>query len=117
MDDKPANDQIETVQNESQDPQPAKPARDLDQIILPTKNKPALIGYYLGIFGLIPFLGIPFAVAAIFVSKKGLDQYKVNPTPGAKSHAMTGFVLGIFATTCFVLFVGLATLHFMTNGS
>ncbi len=78
---------------------------DSFQAIIPTKNMPALIGYYMGIFGLLPFIGLPFSVAAVILGRKGLSLYKQQPTPGAKTHAMIGYVLGIVELVVFVLFV------------
>ena len=66
---------------------------------------PALIGYYFGIFGLLPFIGLPLAIVAIVLGKKGLNQYNAKPTPGAKVHAMIALVLGIIEVTFFTLFV------------
>jgi hypothetical protein len=68
---------------------------------------PALIGYYCGVFGLIPFLGLPLSVAAIVLGKIGLSKYKANPTPGAKPHALVGLVLGIFELVVFAVFIAL----------
>ena len=65
------------------------------QMLIPTKNIPALLSYYFGVIGLIPFLGIPFSIAAIVLGKIGLSRYKANPTPGAKAHALIGLILGI----------------------
>ncbi len=67
---------------------------DVAQVLVPTKNKPALLSYYFGIFGLIPFIGLPFSVVALILGYKGLAQYKANPTPGAKGHAIAGIVMG-----------------------
>lgn len=33
--------------------------------VIPYKNPAALIGYYVGVFGLVPMLGVPLALAAI----------------------------------------------------
>jgi len=85
------------------------------QTLIPTQNKQALIGYYFGVFGLIPFLGFPFAVTAIILGAKGLKKAKLTPTPGAKGHAMTALVLGIFAVVCLLGFVAFAT--FMATSS
>ena len=76
------------------------------QTLIPTQNKQALIGYYFGVFGLIPVLGIPFAITAIILGTKGLRKANLAPTPGAKGHAMTALVLGIFEAVCFAVFVG-----------
>ena len=74
------------------------------QTLMPTQNKPALIGYYFGVFGLIPFLGIPLAITAVVLGAMGLKQFKRNPTPGAKGHAITALILGIFEIVCFISF-------------
>ena len=80
---------------------------DLTQKFLPTKNMPSLISYYLGVFGLIPILGIPLSIAAIIFGYIGLKRFKANPTPGAKGHAMTGIVLGVVELVCLLMFTGL----------
>ncbi len=93
---------------QDQPPQPAlQDTNNSDglQALIPTKNKPALFGYYCGVFGLIPFLGLPFSVAGIILGKKGLAQYKANPTPGAKVHAQIGLILGIFELVIFASFL------------
>ena len=74
---------------------PSTNNNDTVQMFIPTKNVPALLSYYFGVIGLIPFLGIPFSIAAIVLGKIGLSRYKANPTPGAKPHALIGLILGI----------------------
>ncbi|HEY1085745.1 MAG TPA: hypothetical protein VGE34_03415 [Candidatus Saccharimonadales bacterium] len=89
-------------------PQPQPPVSAADSVafqrLLPTKNTPALLSYYFGVFGLIPFAGIFFAITAIVLGVLGLNKYSSNPTPGAKPHAIAGLALGIFEVTCFVSF-------------
>jgi len=75
------------------------------QRMIPTKNMPALLSYYFGVFGLIPFLGFPLAIVAIVLGVMGMNQFKQKPTPGAKGHAITGLVLGIFEVVCMLVFV------------
>lgn len=75
------------------------------QTMIPTKNKPALLSYYLGVAGLIPFFGIPFAIAALVLGIKGLKQYKANPTPGAQAHAIVGLVLSGIEIVVLLLFI------------
>ena len=93
--------------HETDAPQPAAAFHESDtlQTLMPTKNMPSLLAYYFGVFGLIPFLGLPLSVAAIILGKKGLNQFKKQPSPGAKGHAMTGLVLGIMELVVFALFV------------
>ena len=83
----------------------ASPHEAAIQTLVPTKNKFALIAYYLGVFGFIPLLGLPLSVAAIILGRKGLREYQANPTPGAKGHAIAGIVMGIIQITVFVVFL------------
>lgn len=80
-------------------------SNDSFQALLPTKNIPALLSYYFGIFGLVPFLGLPFSIAAIVLAKIGLSRFKSDPTPGAKVHALIGLVLGIVQLIIFAAFI------------
>lgn len=77
---------------------------DTAQKFMPTKNKYSLIAYYLGFVGIIPFIGFPFGIAAIFFGIKAMKLYKQNPTPGAKGHAIVGLVLGVISVICGILF-------------
>lgn len=86
---------------------------DAFQKMIPTKNVPSLISYYLGIFGLIPFLGLPFAIGAVVLGHIAMKQFRANPTPGAKGHAMTGLILGYFEIACFLIFIGFMILASM----
>ena len=95
-----------------QNQQPIQQNDDTMQKFIPTKNMPSLIGYYCGVFGLIPFLGIPLAVAAIILGSIGLSKYKTNPTPGAKAHAITALVLGIIEV---VIFTGFFLITFVLS--
>ena len=89
--------------NESS-PQP-NPSQETMQTLIPTQNKPALFAYYFGVFGLIPFLGLPLAIVGIILGIMGLKKYKANPTPGAKGHALAGLILGIFELLVFTGFM------------
>jgi len=80
-------------------------SNDTLQTLIPTKNKPALLSYYFGIFGLIPLLGLPLTIAAIVTGAMGLKKFKENPTPGAKGHALAGLILGIAQLTIFTLLI------------
>lgn len=105
------------LQNQQPNPQlPAAPVDDrLSQYIMPTKNGPSIISYYCGVFGLLPFIGIPFAVIAIIYGHKALKIYKKQPSPGAKAHALTGLIFGYIATVCFLLFFMLIALGVFTG--
>lgn len=77
---------------------------DQYQTLFPTKNKYSLISYYFGFLGLLPFIGLPFAILAIVFGIKALNKYKINPTPGAKGHAVTGIILASISLCGWVLF-------------
>lgn len=68
--------------------------------IIPYRNVPALISYYLGVFSFIAcvpfvgFLGIPMAIAALVLGVKGLHLANVNPAAKGKVHAWIGILGG-----------------------
>lgn len=62
--------------------------------LIPYKNPPALIAYYLGIVGLVPLIGVPVAVYAIFLGRKGLRLRRERPVISGAAHAWIGIVLG-----------------------
>jgi DNA-directed RNA polymerase subunit RPC12/RpoP len=47
--------------------------------LIPYKNAAALWAYYLAIFALIPFFGIPIGVAAVIVGFRGLKNAALHP--------------------------------------
>jgi hypothetical protein len=63
--------------------------------IIPWRNKCALIGYYLGIFGLIPLLGIPFALAAIVLGALGIGHWKRNHRSHGLVHSIVAILCGL----------------------
>ena len=64
--------------------------------VIPYKNPQALIAYYLGVFSLIPCLGIPLAVAALVLGVLGLRARKRNPEIKGSAHAWIGIIAGGF---------------------
>ncbi|HEX6987629.1 MAG TPA: GYF domain-containing protein [Planctomycetaceae bacterium] len=66
--------------------------------LIPYKNAPALIAYYLAIFSLIPCLGLPLGVAAIVLGVLGLKKRKQNPAVSGAAHAWVGIILGGITT-------------------
>jgi len=66
--------------------------------LIPYKNAQALWAYYLGVFSLIPFLGIPLGVVAMVLGLKGLNYAKLHPEAKGKAHAWIGIIAGgVFA--------------------
>jgi len=62
--------------------------------IIPYKNVPALVSYYLGLFSLIPFLGILLGIAAFILGIIGLKKKKEKPVIKGGVHAWVGIVCG-----------------------
>jgi hypothetical protein len=63
--------------------------------VIPYKNPPALIGYYLGVFSLIPCVGFLLGIPALILGIIGLK--KANAASKGKAHAWTGIILGSIA--------------------
>ena len=75
----------------------------LDSIV-PTRNGPAIAAWYLGVFGLIPGLGLPLAVAAIAMGIMGLKR--ASEVKVGLWHSILGLFLGVIMLfiTALVLF-------------
>lgn len=65
--------------------------------VIPYKNPAALIAYYLGIFGLVPMLGLPLALAAVPLGVVGLQRRSRGLAMGGVVHAWVGIVLGLMS--------------------
>ena len=83
--------------------------------LIPVKNSSALIGYYLGVFALIPVLGIPLGIAAVILGTKGLKLAKLNPDAKGTGHAWTAIILGGLSAVGYTLLI--AILILMTAAS
>jgi len=75
-------------------PPPIPQTGDATGGLIPYKNPHALIGYYLGIVGLIPFIGILLAIPAFVLGIIGLKKRKQNPVIKGAIHAWVGIILG-----------------------
>ena len=75
--------------------------------LIPSKNSPALASYYLGVFSLIPFLGIPLGVAAFFLGIKGLRKVKEHPEVKGKVHAWVGVIAGGLFSLLYLILIAL----------
>jgi hypothetical protein len=62
--------------------------------IIPYKNPPALIAYYLGLFSLFPVLGFFLGVAALVLGIIGLKKRQENPAVKGSVHAWIGIGCG-----------------------
>ncbi len=66
--------------------------------IIPYKNAKALIAYYLGVFSLIPCVGLLLGPPALILGILGLGYVKQHPTAKGTGHAIAGIVLGAITT-------------------
>ena len=66
--------------------------------VIPYKNPAALIGYYLGVFSLIPCLGFFLAVPALVLGIVGLRAYSNNPLVKGRVHAWVAIIAGSIFT-------------------
>lgn len=62
--------------------------------LIPYRNAWSLWAYYLGVFSLIPCLGIPLGPAALVLGIKGVRYARRHPEARGKVHAWTGVILG-----------------------
>jgi len=75
-------------------PPPAARQDDVLQTIIPWRNAPALIGYYLAVFSLIPCFGLFLGLAALILGIKGWQLGRQRPEFHGKAHALVGMILG-----------------------
>lgn len=63
----------------------------------PAANAPALAGYYLGVFALVPLFGALAAGPAVACGLAGTRRARFLPGQEGSGHAWTGVVLGVAA--------------------
>lgn len=80
----------------SDGPPPPQPYSEQSALggLIPGRNPPALIGYYLAVFSLIPMLGAPLGVAALFCGIAGLRKVRAHPEVRGKVHAWFAVICG-----------------------
>ena len=76
----------------SQAPPPAPPAQgDATGGLIPYKNIPALVGYYMSILGLllmcVPFLGVLYGIGVMVLGIFGIKKANAQPEVKGKIHA------------------------------
>ncbi len=75
-------------------PAPAAQEGDSTGGVIPYKNPSALIAYYLGLFSLLPLIGLFLGIPAFILGIKGLKDRKKNPAIKGSVHAWIGIVMG-----------------------
>ncbi|MFH0794383.1 MAG: zinc ribbon domain-containing protein [bacterium] len=78
-------------------PAPPPPVATTDSSLeglIPYRNSPALIAYYLGVFSVIPCFGILIGIPAFFLGLKGLRLAREHPETKGGVHAWVGIIMG-----------------------
>ena len=75
-------------------PQDPQATSDATGGVIPYKNPQALIGYYLGVFSLIPILGLLLGPAALILGILGFRSYLREPRKRGQAHAWVAMILG-----------------------
>ena len=83
------------------------PSTDATGGVIPYKNPPSLIGYYLGVFSLIPVLGLLLGPAAIILGIIGFRAYLKERRKRGQVHAWVAIILGTLALIGNLAIVGL----------
>ena len=73
--------------------------------LIPYRNPTALTGYYLGVFSLIPCVGLLLGPAAVILGILGMNYRKKNPEAGGLGHAITALVLGGLTTLAHLVLI------------
>lgn len=66
--------------------------------VIPYKNPQALLSYYLGLFSLIPCLGLLLSIPALILGIRGLRAARQMPEIKGAVHARVGVILGALVT-------------------
>jgi hypothetical protein len=76
--------------------EPERPATPADPLatVVPYKNPQALTSYYLGLFSIIPVIGLGLGIAALVLGTRGFKFQKEFPESKGKAHAGIGIGCG-----------------------
>ena len=66
--------------------------------IFPRRNPAALSAYYVGVFALVPLVGLLFGPLAVVLGVFGVLAERRNPEVEGGGHAWTGIVMGVMGT-------------------
>ena len=84
----------------SQAPPPAPAQGDATGGLIPYKNVPALVGYYMSILGLllmcVPILGVLYGIGVMTLGIFGIKKANAQPEVKGKVHAWIAIVGGLF---------------------
>jgi len=87
----------ETVPSTTPAPRSDVISHSMDHVI-PTRNQPALLGYYYSIFGLLPVVGMLLGPVAVVYGLIGLERGNRLPRHIGYGHALFAVVAGIIGS-------------------
>ncbi len=62
--------------------------------MIPSRNPKALVGYYLGVFSIIPGIGLVLSIPAIVLGIMGIKAYREDNSRRGQTHAIVAIVIG-----------------------
>mgnify|MGYP001412628919 CR=1 FL=1 len=71
---------------------------DPTEVFIPYRNPKGLTAYYLGVFSLVPCLGLLLGPAALVLGVMGLRYSRAHPTARGAGHAIAGIVFGVITS-------------------
>jgi hypothetical protein len=112
----PTQDPAQSPQNWTQPPQPGRPISSPDPFasMIPSQNKSGLIAYYLGLFSILPIIGLPMGIVAVVQGVKGNRLAKEHPEVKGGTHAKVGIGCGLIGAL-FNLAIVLFILYLLLN--
>jgi hypothetical protein len=88
-------------------PPPLPQTGDATGGVIPYKNPHALTSYYLGVFSIIPLIGLVLGCIAVPLGISGLRKRKQNPLIRGTAHAWIGISLGSLSVAAHLIIVAL----------
>ena len=64
--------------------------------MIPYKNQPALVAYYVGLFAFIPLIGVALGIIAVIYGIQGLRLSSEDAEVRGRTHAWVGIICGGF---------------------
>jgi hypothetical protein len=75
--------------------------------VIPYKNPHALTAYYLGIFSIIPVIGLVLGAVALGLGISGLKRRKKQPVIRGAAHAWVGIICGGLSVLVHLALIGI----------
>lgn len=77
--------------------------------IIPTQNPTSIVGYYLGVFSLIPVFGLILTIPAFICGIIAVQKAMANPKVAGMGHAITAIILSVVQPIILIalIFLGL----------